>query len=758
MLAGDFSAVPLTLGAPFATVGGVPNQVNPGLFSHGALALSQVLPLGLVQATGQVNVVLPVAKYTYNENTDRLDYSISHSQHATLRSFILGYNQPSGATPGNVLAVVDGATGKYYNELLSHTWIVSPTLVNVFSGFWTRLDGGAGAVSKDKSGKDFCLSQIIDVASPPGHCILVAQSASNGFQTPYNSPYTYHRSTWGPSDMISKTLGNHLISGGVNAYHQMAHEVSTWPVDPVINFSGGVTGFGLADFLLGYVNTFYQGGGEVNSQQGWELGIFGEDQFRVRPSLTVTAGLRWEPTLPPTIAGGNAAAFVPGAQSQRFPNAPQDLVFVGDPGVQPGLMSSDYRIFEPRLGIAWQPPRLPHTVIRAGFGIFEAPLQYSTYNHMGDMSPFSPTFLLTRSPSNPISYDNPWASYAPTGGTDPFPPFASTTSQPPSTSTFPLPLGVETVFAKNLKLGKTQSWNASIEQPLKWDMAAQLAYVGSESYDQSTPIDLNPGIFAKGGNRATYPNFANIYELASVGTASYHSLQASLKRGSSRGLQFQSNFTWSKTIDTSSQGSLAWTSGIGDPFNLREDRGISDLNIPLISVTDFTYSTPSLKNSNSLVRNLLGSWEVSAIYTLESGHPFSIVGGYGNNNSGALQYGDRADVTGQPYEVRQGGQSHWLNRYFNPAAFKPNAAGTFGDSGRNLFQGPPLNSADTGFFKNWQIRERYGIQFRWEMFNALNHPSFATPSNDPSSSNFGQITSVGPIPSRVMQGALKLSF
>ena len=758
MLNGDFSAVPLPLAAPFATVQGKPNQVDPSLYSKGALALAANLPLGQDPATGQVNVVVPTATYSYNENTDRLDYTISQQQRVTLRSFILDYRQPTKNTPGNFLSFVDGATGRYFNQLLSHTWTISPSLVNVFSGFWLRLDGSAGGPMKDKNGKDFCLSQVINVASPPGHCILVAQAVANGFGTAYASPYAYHRTTWGASDTLSKTVGRHLVSVGVHAFHQLAHEVSTWPVDPVVYFDGSQTGFGLADFLLGDVASFYQGGGEVNSQEGWQLGLFAQDQFRIRPSLTATLGLRWEPTLAPTIAGGHGASFIPGRQSQRFPNAPQGLLFIGDPGVQPGLMSSDYKIILPRIGLAWQPPRLPGTALRAGFGIFVAPLQYSTYNHMGDMIPFSPTYSLNRTASSPISYDNPWANYAPTGGQNPFPPFATATGNPPSTTAFPPDLSVATVINPSFRLGMTQSWNASIEQRLGWDMALHLAYVGSQSYAQSTPIDLNPGIFASGGNRTTYPAFSNIYSLQSVGTAKYHSLQASLTKKTSHGLQFQTNFTWSKSTDTSSQGSLAWSSGIGDPFDLRRNYGNSDLNIPLIWLTSLTYTAPALNKQNLLVRSVLGSWQLGLIYTVESGAPFSIAGGDGGDNSLSLQYGDRGDLTGQPFRLRHGGKSTWLNQYFNPAAFQPNAPGTFGTSPRNLFQAPPINTADLGIFKNWSIRERYNIQLRWEMFNALNHPSFSGPNNDPSSLTFATINSTGPIPPRVMQGALKFSF
>jgi hypothetical protein len=758
MLRGDFSGVPKTLGGPFHTVNGVPNQVDPSLFSSGAIATAGVLPLGSDPATGQTNFVGPVARYYYHEGTARLDYAPSQSQHLVLRTFVQDYQQPSATIPGNILALAAGATGKYQNYLLSHTWTISSTLVNVFGGFWTWLDGSFGGVVEDHTGKPFCLAEVINVATIPGHCYIAGLSATGGFSSPYAQPYNIHRTIWGPTDTLTKTLDKHLISAGVNAYHQMQHSSSDYPTDPPISFSGYVTGFGLADFLLGDATTFLQGGGETFSPEGWQLGLFVQDQYRVSPSFTVTAGVRWEPYLPPTLAGGHGAAFIPGEHSQRYPNAPTGLVFIGDPGVPDTLIPTDYANFEPRIGFAWQPGSLPHTAFRGGFGMFVAPIQYSSYNHTGDISPFSPTFQFSGTPANPISFDNPWASFPGTGGKSPFPPFASIGVNPPADSTFYLPVTVQTVFAHNFKLGVTQSWNLSVEQQLTPTMAFHLAYVGSESYHQTTPLDLNPGIYADGGARTTWPDFNNILENTIGGTASYHSLQASVNKALSHGLQFQSNFTWSKVIDTSSQGSLAWVGGVPDPFNLGYNRGISELNIPLISISDIIYETPPLRGHSALARGILGSWELSGIITMQSGAPFGIVGGDGNNNSESLQYGDRADVTGLPYEVRQGGKLHWLNEYVNPAAFRPNAPGTFGDSAKNLFQAPPVKTVDAGLFKNWQILERYALQFRWEMFNAFNHPSFAAPINDPSVSNFGQITSIGPVPPRVMQGALKFSF
>ena len=291
------------------------------------------------------------------------------------------------------------------------------------------------------------------------------------------------------------------------------------------------------------------------------------------------------------------------------------------------------------------------------------------------------------------------------------------------------------------------------------NLALHLAYVGSESYHQSAQVDQNPGIYANGGNRTTYPLFTSLIEYESIGTSSYQSLQVGIEKRLSAGLQLQSNFTWAKTIDLIS-GGTDFYHDLPDPFNFRWNRGIADMSIPLTSVTNFVYEAPRLEGHNQLLKQVAGGWQLSGIWTFQSGFPFGIVGGDGNNNSGAQQYEDRGDVVpGQARAVHSGSKAQWLNTYFNPAAFTPNAPGTFGNTAKNLMNGPGINTADIALVKNWDFMEsRYRLQFRWEMFNALNHPDFGLPVNDPSVSNAGQITSIGPIPPRVAQAALKLSF
>jgi hypothetical protein len=250
-------------------------------------------------------------------------------------------------------------------------------------------------------------------------------------------------------------------------------------------------------------------------------------------------------------------------------------------------------------------------------------------------------------------------------------------------------------------------------------------------------------------------------------------LQAGIEHKFSHSFQLQSNFTWSRTTDVGGSGDPDFESSVSDPFDIGHDKGLSSLNVPIVWVTYGLYHAPTFQNSNRLIKNILGGWELSAINTAESGEPFTINGGNGNNNSGYNEGQDRADVVpGQNWQIRQGGKAHWLNNYFNPAAFQQNEIGTPGNMGKYQIHEPPVHYMDAAMIKNFNYGERFHMQFRWEMFNALNQPSYGQPNNnptrvagqpyDPNNPNdvgsFGQITGIGPVPPRVMQAALKITF
>jgi hypothetical protein len=771
---GDFTAL-LNLPTPVIVNGPdnlfVDNKIDTKYYSPAAVKFAKmVMPVGTDDPSNPGYTQYPGSPKleTYKQYTTRLDYTINDKQRIFERSFIEYYKNVGSAVKGDIMALSAGKTGEFYNEALGHTWMINDTTVNTANVYWTQMDVLQVGQGLDTSGSPICMSKYIAVTEKPGHCYFEGFTIGGGFSSSWYEPTGERRTTYGLSDALTKTFGNHTISAGIDLQHQFAQENTDYPAAPIVNFDSSWTKYGIADFLTGNVHSYMQGAGEISSVKGWMLGLYGQDQFRLKPNLTLTAGLRWDPNTPPATTGGRGAAFRAGQQSSMFPNAPLGEIFPGDQGLDNALMPTSYGYWEPRFGLSYQPKSMPHTSFRAGFGLFTGPLPYSSYNHSADIAPFSPTFTILSSPTavvnnkptaaQQVSFDNPWNSFS---GGDQFASgnFASLSYKPAKTSAFATPVGLQATFSKDFKLGITESWNFSIEQQLTRALALHVAYVGSESYHQADIIDFNAVNVAAGQTARPYSNFSNILVDSPIGTSPYNSLQIGVEQRSFHGLSFQSNFTWSKVEDLASSGNISFANGIPNPFNIRWNRGISDLNVPLISVTNFVYQTPALNSLNPITRKILGTWEISSIYTLESGKPFGISGGNGNNNSGSLQDGDRANVvSGQSAWSHRGGRSTWMKQYFNTAAFTTNPVGTFGTSGRNIFRGPYLNYADSALSKNLSFRELIKLQVRFELFNTFNHASFGTPDNTVTDGTFGKITGEGVEPNRIGQGSIKLTF
>src|SRR5208337_1532007 len=327
----------------------------------------------------------------------------------------------------------------------------------------------------------------------------------------------------------------------------------------------------------------------------------------------------------PVSYNGRGAAFVAAtsstpytltatAQSSVYSNAPAGLLFPGDPGVPNTLMNSDYGYWEPRIGVAYQPKFLPHTVIHAGFGIFTGPLQYSEYNHAADVAPFSPTYNFSGWGWDPtcgatscpdsvakgaiIPLDAPWTSpfQDAWGGVAPFPssPFpgtfawASTTAKPAKNIAISKGQEISQIFARNYKQPSTYTWNLSIEHQLTPTMAFRAAYVGSETDHLSVLIDLNP-LWSNSPSSHVYTNphitrdsdFGDINEDQSWATASYNALQLGFDKRMSHGFQLQSNFIWSHSIDITDSSNFSYGNPqLGNPYSAKWSRGNSGADVP----------------------------------------------------------------------------------------------------------------------------------------------------------------------------------
>jgi hypothetical protein len=685
-------------------------------------------------------------------------------------------------------------------------------------------DGKAMCFSNNSADTNFA---GIGVNEPTGSCYMGALriNSNYGFESGWDEPSSEVRNTLGLSDTLNKILGKHSITAGIDLLHQHAVENTAYPTQPMIGFGRNGTAAAksaftnsssgyLADYMLGYALGYMQGAGEIADVAGWQVGPFIQDDWKVSPNLTINLGLRWDPNTPPVSKNGRGSAWVPGAntvagfansaagqQSIVYPNAPAGLLFPGDPGVPDTLMDSNYGYWEPRIGLAYQPKFLHNTVIHAGFGMFTGPLQYSEYNHASDVAPFSPTFNFTgwawdgtcnggkgatTCPDSVargaiIAFDNPWGSTAAFQDSyagvspytsSPFPgtfAWASTTykTKPGKSSAIPKGQQVGQSFARNFKLPTVYAWNFSVENQLTPTTALRVAYVGNETDHLSVLIDDNPEWATK---IPVNSNLGDIYDDQSWATASYNSLQVSLDQHVWHGLQVQSSFAWSHTIDITGSSNVSYGNpALGNPISAKWNRGNSSADVPWAWKTNMIYQAPSFKEKGKLVEETVGGWQLSGILTWQKGSPFSI--GQWNTDPGVGMWDNRADsVSGVAPNMGKGSHWDWVNPnkgYFNTAAFTlptscddqtPGWCG-FGDTGKNAYWGPGVFGIDASIMKNWTLREGKTFQFRWDAFNATNHPNFSGPAStvNQAAGTFGVITSTNGNP-RIFQGALRLTF
>jgi hypothetical protein len=795
---------------------------------------SAVLKPGLQRANGDMMYTYPNVYDNFDEGTLKLDYNLSPSQLLTLRSYTNSFGSPSSDVPGNMESAYNHGSWTasfwqqmyYFNNMLQHTWTINPKTVNTISVFMNQMSAHSAAQELGSDGKAMCFSNNsgdtngvnIGVNEPTGSCYMGALriNSNYGFESGWDEPSAEVRNTLGLTDTLNKILGKHSFIAGIDLMHQHAVENTAYPTQPMIGFGrngtagtvSSLTGGYLADYMLGYATGYMQGAGEIADVAGWQVGPFIQDDWKVSPNLTINLGLRWDPNTPPASKNGRGSAWVPGAatvagfansaagqQSTMYPNAPAGLLFPGDSGVPNTLINSDYNYWEPRIGMAWQPKFLPHTVIHSGFGIFTGPLQYSEYNHAADVAPFSPTFNFSGWDWDPtcgaaicpdsvikgavIPFDNPWAApfQDAYGGVSPFTsspfpgtfPWASTTykTKPATNTAIPKGQQVGQEFSRNFKQPTTYAWNFSIEQQLTSTTALRLAYVGNETDHLSVLIDMNPPYASK---LPVNPNIGDIYDDQSWATASYNSLQVSLDQHVWHGLQVQSSLAWSHTIDITGTSNVSYGNpALGNPISAKWNRGNSGADVPWAWKSNFIYQAPSFKEKGKLMEETVGGWQLSGIITWQKGSPFSI--GQWNTDPGVGMWNNRADFApGVAPNMGKGSHWDWVNPakgYFNTAAFvlptscNDNTPGWcgFGDTGKNAYWGPGVFGIDASIMKNWVLMEGKTFQFRWDAFNATNHPNFSGPSStvNQAAGTFGVISGTNGNP-RIFQGALRLTF
>jgi hypothetical protein len=255
----------------------------------------------------------------------------------------------------------------------------------------------------------------------------------------------------------------------------------------------------------------------------------------------------------------------------------------------------------------------------------------------------------------------------------------------------------------------------------------QLGYVGSQGRHLLSLLDVNqalPGVYTTDAQRQAtrpyyklYPQYGNINQIESIGTANYNSLQAQIRVTNWHHLSTQTVYTWSHALDevTAYRGALPQ-----DNRNFKANYSNSDFDTRNTFVSFMSYEVPGSQH----MRHLTEGWQVNGLLSFHGGQPFTV--NASGDISGTNEGNDRANQIG-PARVGYQGQSKNAN-WIDLSAFTDPAPGTFGNSRRNQFYAPGYSDVDLSVFKNIRIGERLTIQFRAEMFNVFNRNNFAPPS------------------------------
>jgi hypothetical protein len=307
-----------------------------------------------------------------------------------------------------------------------------------------------------------------------------------------------------------------------------------------------------------------------------------------------------------------------------------------------------------------------------------------------------------------------------------------------------------------------QQFSVGVQNEFAHNWMLDLSYVGSTGRKLYRLVDLNqaPAPGATGGplspglSNAAVQGFG-VHALQSSAISSYNSLQTSLTKRFSHGLQFLASYTYSHAIDDYS-GDASGTSDIsvvpGDErAGFLNNRASSDFDRRHRLVFSGIYDLPAFyKGGSGFARQAANGWELASVFVLQSGTPFSVL-----TNATAFVQARADSVPGCNPDLGGSVESR-LNMYFNTACFAP-ATTDFGNTGRNILKGPNQKNVDISIIKYFPVTERVKMEFRAEFFNAFNMVSFANPINIMESANAGQIvtTTTGP---RVIQFAFKLNF
>ena len=665
--------------------------------------------------------------------------------------------------------------------LVSHTWVLTPRLLNEFRFGFTNVITNVGFPIEGATAlSQLDLSGVNISQHPTTHAFPTFNfSAGTGF-TPIGRDKTgvTQSKTTQFTDNLSWTRGKHTFKAGIDARRVRYSDIETFlPSDDFgqFTFQPTFTGNAFGDFLEGEPTTiFFAVSSPDVAGTAWEYSFFGQDEYQVNSRLTLNYGLRWQILPGFNEDGGNLANFDQRNNSIVVPNSLEgyltqqkleasNLAFqqsfnacnLGNTALPcsnyvtasqdhlPQSLRNTYKgDFQPRFSLAYRPFNDTKTVVRAGFGIF-------TVTNLGPLS-----FNNSGNPTSALhTYTN--------SGTAAAPLIRFPNTAPPAVGVQYGGGGLDQGVDPNYRDPQANQWNFTVERQLASNDSLRLSYVGMHTYRLNITEDLNQipasttpyqttAASPYVDPRAPYPNWFTLYSTFNAGEANYNAFEIEESHRISHGLYFNANYTLAKNLadnqgDTPAAfaGEVNYGIPIADRFHIHNDYGNVEgtrrnrFLLTGLYQLPFGQGRPYL-NAGGWKNALLGGWELSNVTLLETG-PWltpSISDSFDQSNTNVVNRGAylRPDQVSTNFY-----QSQSRAQYFNPAAFAPTPAGAgrFGNAGVGILQGPGTSTASLGLAKSFNLTERMKVRFESTFTNVLNHTNFAPPATQIDNPTFG---------------------
>lgn len=611
-----------------------------------------------------------------------------------------------------------------YTLRAGETHIFSGNLVNELRAGWTDfhfafLPVGFGTDQNAELG----IPGPGGITTPNGLSLI---GGGNGFYLEYLGDfgqYQIDQRTIQLSDALTWLSGDHTFKfGGTLMRRELAQQRTMFGKGfyffrDALGFAPGFTGYEVSDMLIGHTDFTATGvpGFVPRNVIHYENALFVQDDWRVNPNLTLNLGLRWDVFTPYYEEDDQLANYDP---------VTQRLVIPDQNGASRSTIDTDMNNFGPRLGFNYIFDE--KTSFRGGYGIFYSLDRGGIDNQLTENPPSVVTeFRFGGSPGSHVRLSDPI----------PLP-----TVVDPNNPVLPQGSGLVYIPADSENT-EVQQWSLSVQREVLRNTSAMLAYVGTRAENLAARI-TSAGFAGSVADRLT--------TIMYIGESSYDALQSSIRMRDWNGLSFLASYTYSETTNNTpglfpgnpSRGGTVTDADCvrpGQTCNLGLDDGPADYDIPHRFTFAGTYQVPFLRNNP-----IAGGWTLNAVYTVQSGTPFTIYSGFDGIK--------RADQSGNPNDGSKSPE-----QWFNTSAFSP-AAGAQGTSSRNAVRGPGIRTLDLSLFKTFNLARAGALELRVEGFNVFNTPMYAQPNNVVGDPNFGKITATRLNSERQVQLAVRYLF